>query len=228
MKKNIIIIILLLLVVLISGCGKTNENTKKGEQEMEPNVRIITQDTNGEITKGEIEGYTFTVCNEETDRVKIQMEDGSVILAVLSNNEAPITIANFKKLVSEKFYDGIIFHRVIEGFMIQGGDPTGTGMGGSKETIKGEFTANGVQNSLKHTRGVLSMARSSNMNSASSQFFIMHADYPSLDGQYASFGKVFAGLDEVDKIATTSTDSNDKPITEQKIKSIRFITVEKA
>ncbi|MGN1337209.1 MAG: peptidylprolyl isomerase [Candidatus Coprovivens sp.] len=156
------------------------------------------------------------------------MEDGSVILAVLSNNEAPITIANFKKLVSEKFYDGIIFHRVIEGFMIQGGDPTGTGMGGSKETIKGEFTANGVQNSLKHTRGVLSMARSSNMNSASSQFFIMHADYPSLDGQYASFGKVFAGLDEVDKIATTSTDSNDKPLTEQKIKSIRFITVEKA
>lgn len=226
MKKRIIII--LLLVLLVTGC-KTSDIKNEGEEtKVEPNVTIIEKDDNGEITKGTIEGYTFTETDEVTDRVKIQMEDGSVMLAVLSNSETPITIKNFQKLVSEKFYDGIIFHRVIKDFMIQGGDPTGTGYSGSDETIKGEFQANGVPNSMKHTRGVLSMARSQNMDSASSQFFIMHADYPSLNGQYAAFGKVFAGMDEVDRIAEQETDSYDKPMKEQKIKSIRFITVEKA
>ena len=225
MKKSIIyLIILLSTAVMITGCSKKEE----GENKVETNVTIIEQTADGEITKGTIEGYTFTETDEITDRIKIQMEDGSVILAVLSNSEAPITIKNFQKLVSEHFYDGIIFHRVIENFMIQGGDPTGTGYSGSDETIKGEFTANGVNNTMKHTRGVLSMARSQDKNSASSQFFIMHADYPSLNGQYAAFGKVFAGMDEVDKIATTEVNSNDKPIKEQKMKSIRFITVEKA
>ena len=138
-------------------------------------------------------------------------------------------IKNFKKLVSEKFYDGLIFHRVIEDFMIQGGDPTGTGYGdNSIPTIKGEFAYNGVANDMKHVRGVISMARSNNPNSASSQFFIVHQDSSHLDGQYAAFGKVFAGFDTLDKIATVKTDGNDRPLTEQKIKSIKFITVEKA
>ena len=117
---------------------------------------------------------------------------------------APITVANFKKLVEEGFYDGLTFHRIIDGFMIQGGDPLGNGMGGSDEKIKGEFAANGVKNDLKHTRGVLSMARSMNPDSASSQFFIMHADAPHLDGQYAAFGKVVDGIEVVDKIVQSA------------------------
>lgn len=152
------------------------------------------------------------------------------MIAQLYPEIAPITVKNFKKLVSEKFYDGLIFHRVIKDFMIQGGDPLGTGAGGSDEEIKGEFAINGVENNLSHTRGVLSMARRGSnpeteetMNSASSQFFIMHADYTGLDGSYAAFGKVLNGLDIVDKIATTQTDSNDKPITDQVITSIRFV-----
>ena len=181
-----------------------------------------------DILTGTIDGYTFTQTDEVTDRVKIQMENGDIILVVLSNEDTPITIKNFKKLVSEKFYDGIIFHRVIADFMIQGGDPTGTGFNGSDEEIKGEFQSNGVKNNLSHTRGVVSMARSNDPNSASSQFFIVHEDSTYLDGNYASFGKVFAGMSTVDKIAATPTDYNDKPLTEQKIHSIRFVTVEKA
>lgn len=152
--------------------------------------------------------------------VTIEMQNGKKIKLELYPEHAPITVANFEKLVGEHFYDGLIFHRVIEGFMIQGGDPEGTGMGGSKEKIKGEFRANGVPNSLKHTRGVISMARSQNPNSASSQFFIMHKDAPHLDGQYAAFGKVVEGIEVVDEIATTKTDFRDRPLKEQKIKSI--------
>ncbi len=229
MKKKIFYVLLMLLTILsITGC---NKNDKKESEENEVNFKqdiTIIKEENNEILEGTIEGYTFKVTDEVTDRVRIQMEDGSVILIVLSNKQAPITIANFKKLVSEGFYDGLIFHRVIENFMIQGGDPTGTGYSGSDETIKGEFSANGVENDLSHTRGVISMARNgSDMNSASSQFFIVHQDSTYLDGQYASFGKVFAGLDAVDNIAATEIDTNDKPLTDQKIKSIKFITVEK-
>lgn len=192
-------------------------------------LTIIEQDDNGEITKGTLEGYTFTETEEITNRVKIQMENGDVILLVLSNSDTPITIANFQKLVSEKFYDGLTFHRVISGFMIQGGDPNGDGTGGSSETIKGEFSSNGVENNLSHTRGVISMARSSANDSASSQFFIMHADSTYLDGNYAAFGKVFAGLDAVDTIASTEVtgSENSTPVTKQVIKSMRFITIEK-
>lgn len=150
------------------------------------------------------------------------------MLAVLSNKETPITISNFQKLVQEHFYDGLIFHRVIKDFMIQTGDPTGTGFHGSDETIKGEFSSNGVNNNMGHTRGVLSMARSNDKNSASSQFFIVHKDSSYLDGQYASFGRVFAGLDVVDQIASVETDANDKPVKNQVIKTIRFITIEEA
>jgi len=130
--------------------------------------------------------------------IVIEMENGKKIKLELYPDAAPITVKNFEKLVSEKFYDGLIFHRVIKGFMIQGGDPEGTGMGGAKEKIKGEFAINGVNNPIKHTRGVISMARSQMPNSASSQFFIMHKDAPHLDGQYAAFGKVVEGMETVD------------------------------
>ena len=158
--------------------------------------------------------------------VTIEMEDGGVIRLELYPDIAPITVDNFVSLVKKGFYDGLIFHRVISGFMIQGGDPKGTGMGGPGYTIKGEFLFNGVKNDLKHKRGVLSMARSSSPNSAGSQFFIMHADAPSLDGQYAAFGRVTdeESLAVVDAIATTLTDSNDKPLSEWKMKSVTVDT----
>ena len=142
--------------------------------------------------------------------VVIEMENGGKIELELYPEAAPKTVANFLKLVSEGFYDGLIFHRVIPGFMIQGGDPQGNGMGGAKENIVGEFKANGFDNPIKHTRGVISMARAYNPNSASSQFFIMHANAPHLDGQYAAFGKVVSGMEVVDEIASIPTDYNDR------------------
>ena len=139
------------------------------------------------------------------------MENGKKIRLELDASAAPLTVENFLSLVKEDFYDGLIFHRVIPGFMIQGGDPLGNGMGGSEKRIKGEFAANGHPNPLKHTRGVISMARSMDKNSASSQFFIMHADAPHLDGQYAAFGKVVEGMETVDEIASIPTDFSDRP-----------------
>ena len=155
--------------------------------------------------------------------IRIEMENGKTIDLELDYNAAPKTAANFEKLAKEGFYNGLIFHRVIEGFMIQGGDPTGTGMGGSKEKIVGEFAVNGHKNPLSHTRGVISMARSQNYNSASSQFFIVHEDSTFLDGQYAAFGKVVAGMETVDEIAETATDYSDRPYEEQKIKSVTVL-----
>ena len=157
----------------------------------------------------------------KTELILITMENGDEIKAELYPEAAPKTVENFLKLVDEKFYDGLIFHRVIKGFMIQGGDPTGTGMGGSKDTIVGEFRANGFHNDLAHTRGVLSMARTNMPNSASSQFIIMHQDAPHLDGQYAAFGKVIEGMEAVDKIASVKTNWQDKPLKDQRIKTIR-------
>ena len=151
------------------------------------------------------------------------MENGGIIKLDLYPDTAPETTANFIKLVKEGFYNGLIFHRVIKDFMIQGGDPTGTGMGGSMKTIKGEFAMNGHDNPISHKRGIISMARSSMPDSASSQFFIVHKDSPHLDGSYAAFGVVVEGLDVVDKIAETPTDMRDRPIEEQKIKEIRII-----
>ncbi|MCD7831638.1 MAG: peptidylprolyl isomerase [Firmicutes bacterium] len=152
--------------------------------------------------------------------VTIEMENGGIIKLELSAKDAPITTANFEGLVKRGFYDGLTFHRVISGFMIQGGDPIGNGMGGSEERIKGEFASNGVNNPISHKRGVISMARSQNPNSASSQFFIMHGDAPYLDGQYAAFGHVIEGMDVVDEIAAVPTDRNDKPKTPVIIKKI--------
>ncbi|MBQ3384859.1 MAG: peptidylprolyl isomerase [Erysipelotrichaceae bacterium] len=152
--------------------------------------------------------------------VVIEMNDGGIMKLELDEANAPITVANFLKLVNEHFYDGLIFHRVIKNFMIQGGDPTGTGMGGSKENIKGEFTSNGVNNQLKHTRGTISMARAMHPDSASSQFFICHVDTPHLDGSYAAFGHLVEGYDVLDKIASVRTDFRDKPLDPQIIKTI--------
>ena len=152
--------------------------------------------------------------------VTIEMENGNIIKLELYPSIAPETVQNFVTLVSQGFYDGLIFHRVIPGFMIQGGDPDGTGMGGSKQTIRGEFSSNGFKNDLRHDRGVISMARTSAPNSASSQFFIVVKASTHLDGQYASFGKVIEGLEEVDRIVSVQKDRGDKPLEDQKMKKV--------
>ena len=216
MKRKIISILFILMTVLsITACK---------EKETESEEKVVKE----EILEGIVDGYKFTVTDEVTDRVRIQMNNGDIMLVVLSNSQTPITIENFKNHVQKGTYDGLIFHRVVKDFMIQGGDPTGTGYGDdSIPNIKGEFSSNGVQNDLSHTRGVISMARANDPNSASTQFFIVHKDSNFLDGNYAAFGKLFAGFDTLDKIATTKT-NNERPVSEQKIKSIKFITVEKA
>ena len=152
--------------------------------------------------------------------VVIEMENGAKIELELYPEFAPETVKNFEKLVSEGFYDGLTFHRVIPGFMIQGGDPLGNGMGGSEKNIVGEFRANGHNNPIKHERGVISMARAYDPNSASSQFFIMHKNAPHLDGQYAAFGKVVSGMEVVDEIASIPTDYSDRPKIAVRIKTI--------
>ncbi|MCI6960120.1 MAG: peptidylprolyl isomerase [Oscillospiraceae bacterium] len=155
--------------------------------------------------------------------VRITMQDGGVIDLELDAQAAPITVENFLKLVKDGFYDGLTFHRIIPGFMIQGGCPDGTGMGGPGWHIKGEFARNGVPNPIKHTRGVISMARAMDPNSAGSQFFIMHEDAPHLDGGYAAFGHVVAGMDVVDRIAQVATDYNDRPLTPVVMESVRVV-----
>ncbi len=165
----------------------------------------------------------FIKTDKITDKVRIDMATGGSIVVQLDSSVAPITVANFQKLVAQGFYDGLIFHRVISGFMIQGGDPQGTGMGGSKDTIKGEFAVNGVNNTLSHERGVISMARSQFYNSASSQFFICHQDAKFLDRQYAAFGRVIDGMDTVDKIADVPINRQDRPLVEQKMSAVYFV-----
>ncbi len=157
-------------------------------------------------------------------KVKVTMENGKDFIIELYPEHAPITVENFETLVKDGFYDGLTFHRVIEDFMAQGGDPEGTGCGGSEKNIKGEFKMNGVNNTLSHTRGVVSMARSMNPNSASSQFFICYGDCTFLDGQYAAFGKVIEGLDIVNKIAETATDFRDRPFENQVMKTVTVDT----
>lgn len=211
--KNILKSLLVIFAFFVCiGCGKEVKDDKTGE----------------------IEGIKYTESDKQTDYIKINVRKHGVILAELYPEVAPITVDNFKSLVSNSFYDGLIFHRVIKNFMIQTGDPTGVGYGGSNNNITGEFSENGIDNELKHERGIISMARKGanpdteeTRNSASSQFFIVHKDTPSLDGKYAAFGKVIAGLDVVDKIAEVSTNTNDKPINDQVIESIKFITIEK-
>ena len=155
--------------------------------------------------------------------VVIEMENGAKIELELYPDAAPVTVENFLKLVKNGFYDGLTFHRVIPGFMIQGGDPLGNGMGGAKENIKGEFRANGHNNPIKHERGVISMARAYDPNSASSQFFIMHQNAPHLDGQYAAFGRVISGMDVVDEIASIPTDYSDRPKFAVRMKKVYIV-----
>ena len=156
--------------------------------------------------------------------ITFEMENGDIMKAELYPQVAPNTVNNFISLVNKGFYDGLIFHRVINGFMIQGGDPEGTGMGGPGYGIKGEFAQNGFANDLKHTAGVLSMARSMMPNSAGSQFFIMHKDAPHLDGAYAAFGKIIEGMDVINKIAEVATDYSDRPIEDQRMKTVTVET----
>lgn len=156
--------------------------------------------------------------------VTFTMENGDIMKAELFPDIAPQSVNNFISLIQKGFYDGLIFHRVIRGFMIQGGDPEGTGCGGPGYSIKGEFSSNGIENNLKHTEGVLSMARSMEPDSAGSQFFIMHKNSPHLDGSYAAFGKITEGMENVNRIAETDTDYSDRPLEDQKIKSVTVET----
>lgn len=194
-------------VTLLTACGKapSSENTAAANRP----TAIPAQ-------SGDIDPALL----ENKDNITITLTNGDVIKAELYPDVAPITVENFEKLINEHFYDGLIFHRVIEGFMIQGGGYDENNVQKEADSIKGEFASNGVTNDLKHTRGVLSMARTSVPDSASSQFFIMHEDAPHLDGEYAAFGKVTEGMDAVDKIASAPTDSQDKPITPVVIQTI--------
>lgn len=165
----------------------------------------------------------FFRTDKATSLIKIDMENGDSMIAELDDTAAPLTCANFRELVGEGFFNGLIFHRVIPGFVIQGGDPLGNGTGGSKKRIKGEFLYNGVNNPLKHTKGVLSMARTADPNSATSQFFICLANVPYLDGQYAAFGKLIAGEEALERIASVPTDRMDKPTVPQRMKEVYFV-----
>ena len=210
MRKIYIILLALLLIVPFTASCK--ENTDTGSTPSTPNT-----------SKPASGGFTEEDLDKMSNIILIEMDNGGKIVIELYPDIAPITVNNFKKLVAEGFYDGLIFHRVIKNFMIQGGDPKGTGTGGPGYQIKGEFKLNGVENNLKHTRGVISMARSSGYDTAGSQFFIVHADSPHLDGQYASFGRVLEGMDVVDEIASVRVNADSKPNRDQKMKSVTFV-----
>ena len=223
MKKILCIILsLVLLTGVLASCnekkGSQSENQTAPETRVTPKYEDLDFSTVASMSN-------VTVTDEVTDYVVMDVNNFGTIVIRLFPDVAPETVANFKKLVSEGFYDGLTFHRVISEFMIQGGDPQGNGYGGSNQTIKGECAANGFENNLKHERGVISMARTNDPDSASSQFFIVHKDSAHLDGNYASFGYVVYGIDVVDKIASVDTDSSDMPITEVKMNSIRFVKV---
>ena len=218
MKKILKGLCIFSLLLVLFGC-KNDATLNYATDELEDGTIVY-----------EIEDTRYIEVEEKTDLIKIDVPNYGIIIAELYPDVAPITVDNFKKLISENFFDNMIFHRVIKDFMIQTGDPTGTGSGGSAVSIKGEFYNNGIDNDLSHTRGVLSMARQGaivdteeTMNSASSQFFIVQADSPHLDGNYAAFGKVIHGMDVVDSVANVETGKNDKPLMNQDMKSIRFV-----
>lgn len=219
-KKFSFLLVLAVLVMGLSACGGSkSDTTSETKATKAPKATETTEATKKPESK--------TTDTKGKHHAKIKVKDYGTIEVELDGDTAPITVANFVKLVNEKFYDGLTFHRIMSGFMIQGGDPLGNGTGGSDETIKGEFSSNGVENNISHKRGVISMARSSEPDSASSQFFIMHQDADYLDGQYAAFGKVTKGMSVVDKICedVTPTDGNgtvekaDQPV----IESIRMV-----
>lgn len=219
-KKFSFLLVLAVLVMGLSACGSSKSDTTSETKATKAPKATET----AEVTK---EPESKTTDTKGKHHAKIKVKDYGTVEVELDGDTAPITVANFIKLVNEKFYDGLTFHRIMSGFMIQGGDPLGNGTGGSDETIKGEFSSNGVENNISHKRGVISMARSSDPDSASSQFFIMHQDSTYLDGEYAAFGKVTKGMKVVDKICedATPTDGNgtiekaDQPV----IESIRMV-----
>ena len=219
-QKFTFLLVLAVLVMGLSACGSSKSDTTSETKATKAPKATET----AEVTK---EPESKTTDTKGKHHAKIKVKDYGTIEVELDGDTAPITVANFIKLVNEKFYDGLTFHRIMSGFMIQGGDPLGNGTGGSDETIKGEFSSNGVENNISHKRGVISMARSSDPDSASSQFFIMHQDSTYLDGEYAAFGKVTKGMKVVDKICedATPTDGNgtiekaDQPV----IESIRMV-----
>ena len=219
-KKFSFLLVLAVLVMGLSACGGSkSDTTSETKATKAPKATETAEATKKPESK--------TTDTKGKHHAKIKVKDYGTIEVELDGDTAPITVANFIKLVNEKFYDGLTFHRIMSGFMIQGGDPLGNGTGGSDETIKGEFSSNGVENNISHKRGVISMARSSDPDSASSQFFIMHQDSTYLDGEYAAFGKVTKGMKVVDKICedATPTDGNgtiekaDQPV----IESIRMV-----
>ena len=199
MKKLLAVCAAAVLLLSLAACGKTDTDT---------------------ITDSKADKPAAETAGVGTHHAEIDIQDYGTITVELDGDAAPITVQNFMDLANDGFYDGLTFHRIISGFMIQGGDPNGDGTGGPGYAIRGEFSSNGVENDLSHVRGVLSMARSSANDSAGSQFFIMHADSDYLDGNYAAFGMVLGGLDTVDVIASVPTDSNDKPRTEQVMRTV--------
>ena len=219
-KKYFIVLVLSFMVLMMSGCKNQISSTSSTGSGTSTEVKK---------TPEVVAPSTSTSKNTIKPIVTIQMEDGAKIKIELYPDLAPNTVNNFVSLVQKGAYNGLIFHRVIPGFMIQGGDPQGTGMGGPGYSIKGEFSENGVNNTLKHTRGVISMARAQDPNSAGSQFFIVVADSAnnaaSLDGKYAAFGKVIEGIDEVDKIVSVDKNASDKPNKDQKMKTVTVDTL---
>jgi peptidyl-prolyl cis-trans isomerase B (cyclophilin B) len=215
-KRFLYMIVSCIMLLALASCGTPNTGGNASATAAPTAAPTATPSAQEDTASG------------NTVNIEIEMQDGGIIKAELYPDIAPITVANFVKLCSEGFYDGLIFHRVIPGFMIQGGAYDVNNNKKEAASIKGEFSSNGVENNLKHTRGVLSMARTQDKDSASSQFFIMHADYPSLNGEYAAFGKVTEGMDVVDKIAETQTTALDRmfgnyPVTPQVIKTIRVV-----
>ena len=217
-KKFIKIIICISLIFILCSCGSD-------EVELNYTTKKV-----GDKTVYTIKTKLYVASSEETNLVMINVKDYGIMVAELYPDKAPITVENFKKLVNKNFYSGLIFHRVINGFVIQTGDPNGNGSGGSDETIKGEFETNGVKNDISHVRGVLSMARRGSdpetdetLNSASSQFYIVQDDATYLDGKYAGFGKLVSGYDVLDRIASVKTNMNDKPLTDIVIENVRFV-----
>ncbi len=215
-------LILLVTAIILSGCGQKPE--ENGQTLGSGGSGGSGQPSDAEQTTEPGEALANQPTSDTNPIVTIEMENGDIIKAELFPEIAPMSVRNFIHLISEGFYDGVIFHRVIPGFMIQGGDPNGLGTGGPGYAITGEFKANGFENNLIHERGVLSMARTGDPNSAGSQFFLMHENSPHLDGQYAAFGKVFDGLEVVDRIAATRTGAGDKPVEEQKMKKVTVET----
>ena len=232
MKRVITILTAALLLLAAIGCAKTYANSLTGKTGEEPAAAgTDTTSVAGETEPQQTEPQKTEETNQSKENSTMQnpiatitMQDGGVMKLELYPDVAPNTVKNFIALANAGFYDGLTFHRIIAGFMIQGGDPNGTGSGGPGYSIKGEFTSNGFKNDLKHKRGVISMARTMIPDSAGSQFFIMHADYPYLDGEYAAFGMLLEGFDVLDAIATVQTNRNDAPLTPVVIDTIRVDT----